>query len=271
MNFFNRFIKILQFILPSPFSIAIILTFITVLLALIFTSSITNEFSHFVQVVSFWEKGFWELLTFAMQMMLMLVLGHVLALTKLVSSIIKQLTRFCTSTAKSALLISLFTIIVSLINWGLGLIFGAVLARKVGEQASASGKKINYPLIGAAGYSGLMVWHGGLSGSAPLKVAESSHFLVDKIGVIPVSETIFSNMNVNITFAIILIIPAIFYLIGFKTTEAKIDLKGTFKLPEAEKHDFEGAEKLDTSAWFIKLFAIFIIGTGILRDYYQIT
>ena len=42
--------------------------------------------------------------------------------------------------------------------------------RKVGEHVSARNIKINYPLIGAAGYSGLMVWHGGISGSAPIIV-----------------------------------------------------------------------------------------------------
>ena len=56
------------------------------------------------------------------------------------------------------------------------MIFGAILARKVAEHACKNKVQINYPLIGAAGYSGLMVWHGGLSGSAPLKIAEKNHF-----------------------------------------------------------------------------------------------
>ena len=76
-------------------------------------------------------------------------------------------------------------------NWGLGLIFGAIFARKVGEYASKNNIKINYPLIGAASYSGLMAWHGGISGSAPIKITEEGHFLEDKIGVISQSETVF--------------------------------------------------------------------------------
>ena len=41
---------------------------------------------------------------------------------------------------------------------------------EVGEHASKNNIPLNYPLIGAAGYSGLMVWHGGI-GSAPIKIA----------------------------------------------------------------------------------------------------
>ena len=59
----------------------------------------------------------------------------------------------------------------------MGLIFGAILARKVGEHAQQNNIPLNYPLVGAAGYVGLMVWHGGISGSAPIKVAESNHIL----------------------------------------------------------------------------------------------
>ena len=50
-------------------------------------------------------------------------------------------------------------------------------SRKVGEYASQNNITLNYPLIGAAGYSGMMVWHGGISGSAPIKIAEEGHFL----------------------------------------------------------------------------------------------
>ena len=61
----------------------------------------------------------------------------------------------------------------------------------MGEYAQKHNIPLNYPLVGAAGYSGLMIWHGGLSGSAPLVVAEEGHFLTNQIGVISTSETIF--------------------------------------------------------------------------------
>lgn len=266
MKFFNKFIKILQSILPSPFSIAIILTFVTFILAIAFTKPQTSQF-HIVEILGFWEKGFWELLAFAMQMMLILVLGHVLALTPTIDSLIKQITKYCTTTAKAAFIIALTTMMVSLINWGLGLIFGAILARKVGEYASSTKTNINYPLIGAAGYSGLLVWHGGLSGSAPLKVAESTHFLVDKIGMIAVNETIFSSMNLSISFSVLLIISLVFYFIGRKTVISELHISGSYSIISESKIRLTGAEKLDSSVWFIKLFAISIIATAILKAF----
>ena len=168
-----KFIEnIFRHLFPSPFTIAIILTLLTVFLALFLSSESINN------IIISWEKGLWNtgLLAFTTQMMLMLVLGHAVALTKLATKSISFITKFCKNTSNSAAIVSFFSIIVSFFNWGLGLIFGAILARKVGEKFAKENKKINYPLIGASGYCGLMVWHGGLSGSAPLKIAEKNHF-----------------------------------------------------------------------------------------------
>jgi short-chain fatty acids transporter len=60
----------------------------------------------------------------------------------------------------------------------------------------------------------MMVWHGGLSASAPLKVAEAKHFLVDKVGIISISETLFSTMNIVISIVLLIAVPALFYLVG---------------------------------------------------------
>ena len=78
-------------------------------------------------------------------------------------------------------------------------------------MTSKNNIQLNYPLIGAAGYSGLMVWHGGISGSAPIKIAEEGHFLSDKMGVISQSETIFSTMNITISIILIIILHIINY------------------------------------------------------------
>ena len=83
MTFSNRFEKAFKSVLPTPFTIAVILTFFTFLLALFLTHSEVGE-NHILQLLTFWEQGVWHppLLVFAMQMMLMLVLGYVIALTK---------------------------------------------------------------------------------------------------------------------------------------------------------------------------------------------
>ena len=133
MSIAKKFEKVFKRLLPAPFTIAVLLTFFTFILALFITQPKAEE-SHILQLLSYWEEGVWHppLLVFAIQMMLMLVLGHVLALTKPINSLIEKGTSFCNNTANAAAIVTFFTLVVSLFNWGLGLIFGAIFARKVG-------------------------------------------------------------------------------------------------------------------------------------------
>ena len=148
----NRLAKIFKAVLPAPFTIAVLLTALTFILAYIISPNL-EEKNKFIQLLGFWEKGLWDkpLLVFAFQMMLMLILGHVLALTKAVNTIIEKASQHCTTTAKAAAVVTFLTILVSLFNWGLGLIFGAIGARKICEYANKKNMSINYPIVGAAG------------------------------------------------------------------------------------------------------------------------
>lgn len=263
MSIAKKFERVLKGFLPAPFTIAVILTLFTLLLAFFITEP-KSEGSHILQLLTYWEEGIWHppLLVFAIQMMLMLVLGHVLALTKPVNSLIEKGAIYCNNTANAAGIITFFTLLVSLFNWGLGLIFGAIFARKVGEQASKKGIQLNYPLIGAAGYSGLMVWHGGISGSAPIKIAEEGHFLADKIGVISQAETVFSAMNISVSILLLIILPLLMYFIGKRNNGTSISLKTN---NQQQKIIISGAEKIDHS----KLMAFFFGGLIITFAFYK--
>jgi short-chain fatty acids transporter len=249
MNFSAAFIKFCRFILPTPFSIAVILTIVIFALALAFTNNPSADTNYTAVICQFWQQGFWDLLQFAMQMMLILVLGHVLATARVVRLSLYKLARLAPSTAKAALLVSFVGIFLGLINWGLGLISGAILARFIGEEAKKDGLAINYPLIGACGYTTMLVWHGGLSGSATLKAAEAQHFLSETMGQVPLSETIFSPMNLWITLALIIIVPLSMALMGKFSNPTPINLPQetptTTKTPE--NTPLFGAEKLDNS------------------------
>ena len=274
MSFKDKFENSNKRILPSPFTIAILLTMLTFLLALIFTKPTHVGYgSYCIDLLGKWENALWDDsksgLYFAFQMMMMLLLGHVIALSKPVSKLIDYLTRPCTTTANTAFVVTLATIVVSLFNWGLGLIFGAILARKVGEKFSAANKPLNYALIGSSAYSGLIVWHLCLSGSAPLKAAEDGNLknLVANVeGVdlskipdsIPMSEMTFSGMNIFVTCTIIILLPALMYFLGKRKFTAQ---KLPVVLVEANEHKEKpmGIERLDAG----KIFS-FSIGTIIL-------
>ena len=253
MRFSNQFTNLFKALLPAPFTIAVVLTGLTFLLAWILTPAQTEGW-HFIELLEYWEKGLWDapLLVFALQMMLMLVLGHALALTKPINLLIEKATVYCNTTANAAALVTLLTVMVSLFNWGLGLIFGAIFARKVGDQAIKKNIPLHYPLIGAAGYSGLMVWHGGISGSAPIKIAETGHFMEAQMGVISQADTIFSSMNIVVSLVLLIALPTAMYWLGKRSNASAISLP---KAVLSEKiNSISGAEKLDHSKILAYLF-----------------
>jgi short-chain fatty acids transporter len=285
MSFTDKYTKAFKYLLPTPFTIAVILSLFTFLIALFFTKESDNSFSTYsFELLKHWEDGVWNStsLVFAIQMMLMLVLGHALALTKPFNSLINLLVKHCITTAKAAAIVTLLTILVSLFNWGLGLIFGAIFARKVAEYAQFNQLKINYPLIGAAGYSGLMVWHGGLSGSSLSKVAEANHLKEimsgllspEKLALLPEKisywETVGSNMNLTIIGFVVTLLPITMYYVGKKVSNQPINLP--FSSIESTNYEtLNGAEKLDYSRLFSKFFGACIlsyIGFKIAIDYH---
>lgn len=262
----NAYLTFVKYLLPSPFTIAILLTVLTFILAFSLTTPTAPTQTHSLQILGFWEKGIWELLAFSMQMVLILVLGHALALTPLFGLVVNKSALYCKDTATSAFIISFTSILVSFFNWGLCLIIGAVFARKVAENALKNGYKINYPILGAAGYSGLMTWHGGLSGSAPLTVAGKAHFLSESIGQINISETVLSSMNITTSLLVITIIPVIFYWLGKGTASEDYTLTtGSKSLNESQGEEVEGAEKLDSSGVLPKIIGTIIVAYALYK------
>ncbi|MEX0275245.1 MAG: short-chain fatty acid transporter [Flavobacteriaceae bacterium] len=265
--------------LPSPFTLAVLLTLLTMVLALLFTEN-TSESPHFLTLLSYWEHGIWNngLLVFAYQMMLILVLGHVLVLSRPMGLLIERLVGYVKNPVSAAVLVASSTMLVSFFNWGLGLIFGAILARKVGEFAAQNRIMINYPLIGACGYVGLMVWHGGISGSAPLKVAEEGHIRSLVGDVLPretaqelpmaisTAGTVFSTFNLSIFVITVLVISLMARWLG-KTAQPTDWEAGLYKIRTVPKHDTEVPQRglglgdaLDRSKILAILFGILVLG-----------
>lgn len=263
MSFTQKYADWFRKLLPSPFSIAIILTLVVLIFAVLTSQKST------IVLISDWQTGLWNtnLLAFGFQMMLMLVLGHTLALSEFFDKTIHSIISPIKNTAQAAAVVTFTTIIVAFFNWGLGLVFGAIIARKVGESFSERKMQLNYPLIGAAGYIGLMVWHGGLSGSALSKVAEKGH--LQDIGssstlpsAITYDSTVFGVMNISTFIALLVFIPAIYYLIGknnrgkIVSLEAKNENKSTSK-------DLKGAESIDHSTIINRVIGLLLLSLTI--------
>lgn len=229
--------------MPNPFLFAIILTFITVLMGVF----IAGEGP--IKMIDHWYDGFWNLHTFAMQMVLILVTGYVLAYNPFIYKLIIGLARLPKNSGQAVVMVALVAMIISWFQWGLGLIVGAIIARETGRQAYFKNIKVHYPLLCTAGYMGLgLTWHWGLAGSAPLLSATEGHIFEDLIGIIPTSETIFSGYGLILTVLSIIYASIIIYLLSPKS-EARI--KGIeHYVPEAleEVHEDSEEQKVEKSS-----------------------
>lgn len=183
--------------LPDPLVFAMLLTIIVFIMGVTLTN--TKSF----EMISIWGNGFWNLLAFTMQMVMVVVTGHALASAPQIRKLLTKLASLPKTPAQGVALVTLIGAIACIINWGFGLIVGAMLAREVARQQPKS----DYPLLIASAYIAFLTWHGGFSGSIPLLAATAGNPLEKAIGLIPISQTIFTPMNYFITGSLLIILP----------------------------------------------------------------
>lgn len=193
----NFFTAIVQRFLPDPFVFALLLTLILFVSGIVFTPHGP------IEMISFWGSGFWNLLAFAMQMSLVLVTGHALASSPLVKRWLINLASLAKTPAQGVILVTLGSGIASFINWGFGLIVGALFAKEVAKRIPGS----DYRFLIACAYIGFLTWHGGLSGSIPLVAATPGNPMEKTAGLIPLTQTIFTDYNIFITVALLIVLP----------------------------------------------------------------
>lgn len=198
----NFFTVLVQRFLPDPFVFALILTLI------LFVSGIAFTPHGPVEMVQFWGSGFWNLLAFAMQMCLVVVTGHALASSPLVKKWLTNIAGRVKTPAQGVILVTLGAAIASFINWGFGLIIGALFAKEVAKRVPGS----DYRFLIACAYIGFLTWHGGFSGSIPLVAATPGNPMEKTAGLIPLSQTIFTDYNLFITLALFIVLPIMTWL-----------------------------------------------------------
>jgi len=214
--------------MPDPFLFSILLTFLTLGLAVLLTET------SLLSVLNHWSSAFFSsgILSFGMQMCLILVTGFALATSPPIQFLLKKLSSIPKSTGSATVLISAVSIFTGLINWGLAIVVGALLAREVAIQAYKKGIVMHYPILGAAGYMGLAVWHGGWSGSALLAVSQADHSVAEITGVIALESTLFSGLNLIISLLLLAGIPLLLKALVPTDEEKIISVKDVL----AEEH-----------------------------------
>ncbi len=193
-----------QSYLPHPLTLACLLS-VGVLLAGMWWPDTALASLGFVDrghvLCTMWAGGLWStgFLAFALQMCVVLLTGFGLARAPVVQRALRRVAGLASTNRGAVVVIALASCVGCWINWGLGLVGAGLLAVELRTQLGRRGIHAQTSLLVAAAYSGMMIWHGGLSGSAPLKAAQGVTFIrstgAANSTTIGLQQTVLSLMN----------------------------------------------------------------------------
>jgi short-chain fatty acids transporter len=247
------FVYMFERLIPDPYVFAVILTFVGALLAFFLAPAGDPK-----NILTSWYGGIFTILTFAFQMVMMLVTGYALASAPSIASVLARLAAI-PKDAKSAISLTVaVAMIASWLNWGLGLVVSALLAREIAKRV-----EVDFGWLVAAAYTGFVISTEGLSGSIALSQAThgSALNIVEKVTgqLTPLSQTIFTRFNLFPVLVLFIVLPIIFRYLGPPT--AQIRLADPEKL-RTEDQQQKGKEKTGTlgskldHAWILNLLLV---------------
>ncbi|PQM50059.1 short-chain fatty acid transporter [Mycolicibacter virginiensis] len=182
-------VRYVERLMPDPYLFAVILTLIVagMVAALVRGASAGG-------MLTAWYAGVWgpqNIFTFAFQMALILVTGYTLAEAPVLKRAIVRVAAVPRNQVQGALLCFTVSAAASLLNWGLGLVAGALVARQVARRFPDS----HFGYLIAAAFMGFIVWTQGLSSSIALANTDAGSPInvIHKIAgfTVPLSQTIF--------------------------------------------------------------------------------
>ena len=201
-RFVNGCVRVINRWLPDPFLFAVILSIIVFLGGMLATGMGP------IKMLASWgnTSGFWNLLAFSMQMALVLVLGSSMASAKICKRALGAIASLARDNRSAIIITTFVSVICCWLNWGFGLIVGALLAKEIARRV----RTVDYPLLIASAYSGFVVWHAGLSGSIPLDLVSGKTFSEITYQA-PITETVFHPVNLIMCCVVLLLMPIINY------------------------------------------------------------
>jgi len=222
-------VYVFEQVMPDPFVLSIGLTVVVILLAFGFAPHASLPV-----ILTSWYGGTFNILGFALQMILILATGYAIAEAPLVQRGLRAMAAGVHTPMRAALLVFPIVAVAAWLNWGLGLIVGALLSREIARRV-----KVDFAWLVAGSYSAWSVCNSGLSSSIALSQASHGNALnlVEKATgqVIPLSQTVFAPFVFIPTVLVVVVMTAIFiwmhpkpeYVVAFSETapEAGGDLK----------------------------------------------
>lgn len=201
----ERFTKLFQNYMPNAFVFAILITIITALGAFFWLDASP------LKIIESWYTGFWSLLEFGMQIVLIIITGFSIALSPIVRRAIDVLATYIISPRQVYFFVVLIGGLLGMVSFG-WVVITCVLARELAVRI----KGINYPFLIACAYFSNGSWVSGLSSSIPLLLATDNNYLI-KAGIlsetIPVSHTLGSTLNIIMIVLNLFVAPVLMVLL----------------------------------------------------------
>ena len=253
--------RLVRSYMPDPFVLVLLLTL------LCFGLAVWSTPTRPAVLLQSWYGGFWELLSFGMQMVLIVVTGEAIADSNIVQKIMRRLCALPKTAWGATFGLTFFAIILGWLHWGFGLVMASLAGREIARSLHQRKISIHYPVLGVAAYMSMLLWHAGTTASAPLLINTPGHFLEKEIGLIPLTKTIFLPTNLFVCALLAFVIPTVVAQLlprrGIKTIdEFDVSLSATRRLTEEKAKTF--AEKLErsylTNAVIGALGVIFLVG-----------
>jgi short-chain fatty acids transporter len=210
-------------------------------------------------LVQYFGDGFWGLIPFTMQMVMIIIGGYVVATSPPVFKLIQALAKVPRTPPGAVAYVAFFSMATSMVSWGFGLIFAGILAREIVRNV----RGIDYRALGAAAYLGEgSVWALGLSSSAALVMATPGSIppaLLKISGVIPLRQTIYTWQSATTAAIIIIVCVTMAYLSTPSSSAKDAESFGVTESIELKK-----LEPRKTPAEWLEYAPVLSIAVGVL-------
>lgn len=196
----NFCVNLAQRFLPDPFLFAILLSAIMFGVGVLFNNQTPFE------MIIHWGNGFWGFLAFGMQMALVIILGNALATAPVFDRLVQRLAEIPKSPKQAVAFVTFGACIACMIQWGFGLVIGAILAKEVAKKVKA----VDYRLLIASAYSAFLLTV--LTSSITLKAASNPEELLVVSGgvlneVIPLTRTAYHPVTLAVLLILLITLP----------------------------------------------------------------
>lgn len=203
-SFIEKLSDLCAKIIPESFAIVLVLTIVVFALAYFFTDST------FVSLATNWYDGFWSMLTFSFQIVMLMFTGYLVGDSRPAKRIMMKLAQVPKTVKGSVLLFWFVMCAISYLHFAIAMASAILFGRALITAQHQKGNDLPYNLIVALGFCSLILQAGPTAG-APLIMAEEGHFMQEVAGVIPLTESMLIPqmyaMNLCLCIAGALIIP----------------------------------------------------------------